>query len=277
MQIVFIRYCDRYFEKQLVWFPYFFEKLLEKFNFKDLQWLEDGSKKIIYDKTENKNFILKIKIKILNSPRIVILFYSSEKDSQITQCRSFGTEIVNFSWLWTFSWDWFTPDIKVDSWWWKLFFQLNNLILELKIFMILFQIIIFMLKRSICKLWQVKLKFFLWLIYWKRTLAYSPKAVNDLQVHSGKLLQLDLQISNLKVYTDHDNKHHFEVVISTLRPNRTMPWITNLILLNHWWKMRFRSNCLSSLLKLIFQKPISSRQVDSGKQDQNFKTLNRRR
>lgn len=175
MQIVFVRYCNRYFAKQLVWFSSFFEELLEKFNLKDLQWLKDGSKKIIYDETENKDFTLKINIKILNSPRIVIPFYPSEKDWHITQCRSFGTEIVNFSWLWIFSWDWYTPDIKVDSWWWKLFFQLNNLILELKIFMILFQIIIFMLKRSICKLGQVKLKFFLLLIYWKRTLAYSQK------------------------------------------------------------------------------------------------------
>ena len=35
------------------------------------------------------------------------------------------------------------------------------------------------------------------------------------QVHSGKLLQQDFQLSRHKVYIDHKNKNHFEVVLST--------------------------------------------------------------
>ena len=57
----------------------------------------------------------------------------------------------------------------------------------------------------------------------KTDISIFPKAVNDLQVHSGKLLQLDLQILNLKMHTEFYNKHHFEVVLSILRSNRTMP------------------------------------------------------
>ena len=56
------------------------------------------------------------------------------------------------------------------------------------------------------------------------------KVVNDLQVHSKKLLQPDLEILYLEVYIDHDNKHLFEVVLSTLKPNRTMARITNFII-----------------------------------------------
>ena len=137
--------------------------------------------------------------------------------------------------------------------------------------MILFQIMTFMFNRSICKLRQVKLKFFLWFIYWKHICIFS-EAANDLQAHSRKLFQPDLQVSHLKLYIDHDNKNHFEVVRSTLKPNKTMTRITNLILLNHWWKIWFRENCLAILIKLIFQTPINPRQVYSEKQDWNPST-----
>ena len=45
--------------------------------------LNNGSKKIIYDKTENKDFTLQISLKILNWSRIMILFYPCENDWMI--------------------------------------------------------------------------------------------------------------------------------------------------------------------------------------------------
>ena len=41
----------------------------------------------------------------------------------------------------------------------------------------------------------------------------------DCQVHSGKLLQPELQISQLRQYIDHKNENHFEVALSALRPS----------------------------------------------------------
>ena len=42
--------------------------------------LNNGSKQVVYIETENKDFTLQISNIILNSSRIVILFYPSEND-----------------------------------------------------------------------------------------------------------------------------------------------------------------------------------------------------
>ena len=53
----------------------------------------------------------------------------------------------------------------------------------------------------------------------KTDICAFSKTANDRQVYSGKLLQSELQISQLKLYIYHKNKNHFELGLSTLRPN----------------------------------------------------------
>ena len=67
-----------------------------------------------------------------------------------------------------------------------------------------------MFNSSICKHGQVNLN--LDLHFLKH---------NDRQVFSGKLLQPEWQISPLRLYIDQKNENHFEVILSTLRPNNS--------------------------------------------------------
>ena len=108
-----------------------------------------------------------------------------------------------------------------------------------------------MLNSSVCKLGQVKQKFFLRPIYSKQTFAIFSNTANDLQVNSGKLVQPELQISILILYLDHKNENHFETVESLMK--NTVQRKLELML----------------ELMLMLQKPMHLRQTYSGMQDQN--------
>ena len=59
--------------------------------------LSNGSEKIIYSKTENKDFALQRSTTILNSSSIAIPFHPIDSYREVTQFRFFGTDHVYFT------------------------------------------------------------------------------------------------------------------------------------------------------------------------------------
>ena len=74
-------------------------------------------------------------------------------------------------------------------------------------------------KQQLLQTWANEAEILFMAYLFKTVIRVFSNTASDSQIHSGKLLQPKLQILQLKLYINHKNEKHFEVVFSTLSLN----------------------------------------------------------